>query len=239
VEQVLDTPDGPRLLHVCRDGTGTSDDWVRVYELSFPEGQRQSIDDLRRRIEDGTIELDETRDQTGALYCLTLTEVFSHTPPRFLLACYTATAPHMRSLGIGSLHRRRLVDLLRSEYPNHLGLFSEIESTTEPGLDPATRTTRLRRLNFFLRLGVLKLPVDYRFPSFVPGEPPQAGELLWVPFGDASIDEATLRLVVERIYVEGYGMSADAPFVKEVLARLARSRGSERTEAGRRGELAR
>jgi hypothetical protein len=121
---------------------------------------------------------------------------------------------------------------LRSEYPNHLGLFSEIESTTEPGLDPATRTTRLRRLNFFLRLGVLKLPVDYRFPSFVPDQPPQAGELLWVPFGDASIDEATLRLVVERIYVEGYGMSADAPFVKEELARLARSRGSERTEAG-------
>jgi hypothetical protein len=223
VEELIQTPKGQRRLHVCRDGTGADDDWVEIYELSFPHGQRQDIDDLRRQIERGTIELDETRDQDGTLYCLTLTEVFGQAAPRFLLACYTATAPEMRSLGIGSMHRRRLVELLQEEYPDHLGLFSEIESTTEPGLDAETLRTRQRRLNFFLRLGVRKLPVDYRFPSFVPGERPQAGELLWVPFGSAKLDRETLGRVVKRIYVEGYRLQPDDPFVKEELARIGES----------------
>jgi hypothetical protein len=126
----------------------------------------------------------------------------------------------MRSLGIGSLHRLRLVELLRSEYPDFLGLFSEIESTTEPGLDAQTLTTRLRRLNFFLRLGVRRLPVDYRFPSFVAGGRPQAGELLWVPFGTGELERETLCEVVERIYVEGYRLRPDDPFVTAELARI-------------------
>jgi hypothetical protein len=219
----LETPAGPRALHVCKDGDGESPGWVQVYEESFPHGQRQGLAEIRAALAAGTMELDETRDQDEQVLCMTLTEVFGADPPEFLLACYTATRPTLRSLGIGSLHRRRLVELLRQEYPAHLGLFSEIESTREPGLDAATRTLRLRRLEFFLRLGVRRLPVDYRFPSYAPGHPPLQGELLWVPFGEPRLDRDALLHVLRRIYTEGYGLDPSDPFIPEALDLAARS----------------
>jgi hypothetical protein len=213
----IQTPHGPKTLHVCKDGNADDAAWVRVYEESFPPNQRQSVAQLRELVRAGTMELDETRDQDDQIVCMTLTEVFGAAAPEFLLACYTATPPPLRSLGIGSLHRRRLVELLKFEYPHYLGLFSEIESTTEPGLDPATLQIRQRRLAFFLRLGVQRLPIDYRFPSFHPGEPPLRGELLWVPFAREELDAATLREVLRRIYIEGYGLDPSDPFIPEAL----------------------
>jgi hypothetical protein len=218
IGETIQTRLGPKTLHVCKDSNGESDGWVNVYECSFPQGQRQSVEQLRQLIKTGTMELDETRDQNDQINCMTLTEVFGSVPPKFLLACYTATPPSLRSLGIGSVHRRRLVELLKVEYPDHLGLFSEIESTKEPGLDPQTLHTRRRRLAFFLRLGVERLPIDYRFPSFDSGEAPVQGELLWIPFGEPELDGDTLRQVLRRIYVEGYGLDQADPFIQEALA---------------------
>jgi hypothetical protein len=215
--ETIQTRIGPKTLHVCKDGDAESDAWVQVYECSFPNGQRQSVQQLRQLIEAGTMELDETRDQTETINCMTLTEVFGQAPPKFLLACYTATPPNLRSLGIGSVHRRRLAELLKTEYPDYLGLFSEIESTKEPGLDPQTMQTRQRRLAFFLRLGVERLPIDYRFPSYDPGESPLQGELLWVPFGEPTLPVDTLHQVLRRIYTEGYGLSAGDPFIEDAL----------------------
>jgi hypothetical protein len=223
MDATVQTPSGPIALHVCKDGDGTGTGWVEVYEQSFPSGQRQDLAQIRAQFERGTMELDETRDPEGRVLCMTLTEVFSGGGPRFLLACYTATRPELRSLGIGSIHRTKLVELLRAEYGDFLGLFSEIESTREPGLDPATRALRLRRLAFFERLGVERLPIDYRFPSYDPGAPPLHGELLWVPFGDPALDDDTLSDVLRRIYVEGYGLSADDPFIASALDEAART----------------
>jgi hypothetical protein len=219
--ETIQTPLGPKTLHVCKDSDGESDAWVNVYECSFPQGQRQSVQQLRQLIKAGTMELDETRDQSEQINCMTLTEVFGQAPPKFLLACYTATPPSLRSLGIGSVHRRRLVELLKAEYPDYLGLFSEIESTKEPGLDEQTLHTRKRRLAFFLRLGVERLPIDYRFPSFDGGGAPLQGELLWVPFGEPVLQEGTLRQVLRRIYVEGYGLEQSDPFIQDALEAAA------------------
>jgi hypothetical protein len=163
---------------------------------------------------------DETRGQDGRILCLTLTEVFNSSAPKFLLACYTATTRAMRSLGIGTLHRRRLTELLQGEYSDYLGLFSEIESTEEPGLDPQTLHTRQQRLNFFLRLGVKVLPIPYRFPSYVKGEAPIPGQLLWVPFGDGKLAADVLAQVLRRIYVQGYGLAPADPLIEETLAHL-------------------
>ena len=204
-------PSGPIALHVCRDGDAEGRGWVDVYETSFPPGQRQSVEEIRALVEAGAMELDETRDQDDRIACMTVTEVFDRVGPKFLLACYTATPPPLRSLGIGSVHRRRLVELLQAEHPDHLGLFSEIESTKEPGLDPQALVTRQRRLAFFLRLGVQRLPIDYRFPSYHPDAPSLRGELLWVPFAAPTIDRDTLRGVLMRIYTEGYGLAPSDP----------------------------
>jgi len=218
----IQTPDGPTDLHICKDGDGYDDGWVRVYESSFPGGQRQSVAQIRGLLKAGTMELDETRDHDERVLCMTLTEVFSRSAPKFLLACYTATQPDLRSLGIGSMHRRRLVDLLQGEYPDCLGFFSEIESTREVGLEPQVLETRKRRLAFFLRLGVHRLPVDYRFPSYEPGAAPMQGELLWVPFGAPTLDTPTLLEVLRRIYIEGYGLAPTDPFIEQALERASR-----------------
>ena len=221
--ETITTPGGPKALHVCKDGDGANDAWVQVYEAAFPDGQRQSISQLRDQIRLGRMELDETRDQDDQIACMTLTEVFREPEPAFLLACYTATPAPLRSLGIGSIHRRRLVELLQKEYPDFLGLFSEIESTREAGLDPETLRTRRRRLAFFLRLGVQRLPITYRFPSFHPGAKPLEGELLWVPFSTTVLDAPALRVVLTRIYVEGYGLDPADPFIPDAIDAALRS----------------
>jgi hypothetical protein len=46
-----------------QDGTNENEDWVNVYEESFPPDQRQNLDELRTQLGTGLMELDETRDQ--------------------------------------------------------------------------------------------------------------------------------------------------------------------------------
>src|SRR4029434_2652835 len=157
--ETVDTPFGPKVLEVCKDGFAGNNDWINVYEVSFPESQRQDINGLQRQLDDGSMELDETRDQDGDILCMTITEEFGRQAPakdaQFLLACYTAVVPWHRRLVIGSIQRRKLGALLRSEYPNYLGIFSEIESTKEEGVAPEIMKTRIRRKAFFMRLGLI------------------------------------------------------------------------------------
>jgi hypothetical protein len=222
----LDTGKGPLKLHVCKDGSIENDEWVKIYDVSFPPEQRQDLAQLKQQLEDGSMELDETRDQDNNILCMTVTEVFqprSKAPWAFLLACYTAVIPEMRGLGIGSVHRRRLDELLKVEYPTFMGIFSEIESTREAGIDPQLMQTRVRRKSFFMKLGLLPVDIDYRFPSYTPGGSPLHGELLFVPFAasaDSMLDRKTLSVVLTRIYTEGYGVSPNDPFIAAVLSSL-------------------
>jgi hypothetical protein len=224
VIDVVTTPVGEKKLSVCKDGTSENEDWVNVYEESFPPDQRQNLDELRTQLGSGLMELDETRDQDGNIMCMTITEVFPEDRglkiPPFLLACYTAVVPAMRGCGIGSIHRRKLGELLSKEYPSYLGLFSEIESTKVEGLPPEVMQTRVRRKSFFLRLGLIPLPVDYIFPSYHPGEKPIHGELLWVPFENSELAEHQLANVVKRIYVDGYNLPPDDLIVEKVLSQF-------------------
>jgi len=222
--ETVDTPFGPKTLEVCKDGSTDNDDWIGVYEASFPESQRQDISDLKRQLSDGSMELDETRDQDDDILCMTITEVFRRTQPlkdtQFLLACYTAVVPQYRGLGIGSIHRRKLGALLNWEYPDYLGIFSEIESTREEGVAPEAMKIRVRRKAFFMRLGLIPIDIDYLFPNYVAGGEPLHGELLWVPFQGEQVLPSTLNSVLLRIYTEGYGLRPDDPLITRMLSSL-------------------
>ena len=219
----IQSPRGELVLEVCKDGDPASRDWIAVYEESFPPAQRQDIIGIQEMLSNGQMELDETRDQHGHVLCMTLTEVFSSKPalPAFLLACYTAVYPEMRGLGIGSIHRRKLAALLEVEYAGYLGLFSEIESTRDTSVDQAAMTIRKRRKAFFLRLGLKEVSVDYRFPSYIKGEEPLQGELLWLPFKSQSqLDEYDLTAILCRIYIEGYKLSPNDPLIERVISSI-------------------
>lgn len=215
----IDTPQGQLQLHVCKDGDNKNTDWISIYNASFPPDQQQPIDELKKQIGDGSMELDETRDQSGRILCMTLSEIFRPKDQHisFVLACYTAVVPTMRGIGIGSVHRRKLEQLLRQEYGSYLGMFTEIESTKQHTDDPQLAQTRVRRKNFFLKLGLIPLDVPYRFPSYDGGQPLE-GELLWYPFGAAKLTPEQLERVIFRIYTEGYGLGEDDEFVNAELS---------------------
>jgi hypothetical protein len=216
----LITPKGPLNLHVCKDGTLENSEWIALYEEAFPPSQRVDLDDIQKLLAEGVMELDETRDDKEDILCMTLTEVFggdASSEPNFLLACYTAVSHQMRGLGIGSIHRRKLGELLSSEYPEYLGIFSEIESTKEKGIDAEAMLVRTKRKSFFMKLGLLLIEIDYVFPSYVAGEPPIEGELLWVPFGRPELQLSILEQVLKRLYVEGYQLNETDPLIDRVL----------------------
>jgi hypothetical protein len=216
----LVTPKGPINLHVCKDGTFENTEWISLYEEAFPPSQRQDLDDVQKLLAQGVMELDETRDEKEDILCMTLTEVFGgddSSEPNLLLACYTAVSHQMRGLGIGSIHRSKLGELLSSEYPDYLGIFSEIESTKEQGVDAQAMLVRTKRKSFFMKLGLLPIEIDYLFPSYVAGEPPLQGELLWVPFGPPELQLSILEQVLKRIYVEGYRLDETDPLIDRVL----------------------
>lgn len=219
---VLETPKGPLDLHVCKDGSADNDDWISIYEISFPPDQRQDISMMKSNLKNGSLELDETRDQFGEILCMTLTEVFHKKPqaPAFLLACYTAVVPEFRGMGIGTVHRRKLAQLLQGEYKDYLGLFTEIESTTQPGLTPEESSTRTRRKRFFLKLGLVPIPIDYHFPSTTEQGQSLAGELLWLPFNDGHLPQEYLSEILMRIYTEGYGLDKGDPFIAQMLTKI-------------------
>lgn len=223
---VVDTPQGQKVLHVCRDGDVESKEWIPIYEEAFPADQRQPLDQLEASLKSGDMELDETRDAEGNILCMTITEVFREKPatqkPQFLLACYTAVVKAFRGCGIGTVHRKRCEALLQQEYPTFLGLFSEIESTKEAGVPPDAMLVRTKRKSFFMKLGLKPLDIQYWFPNYEGGEP-VPGELLYYPFAVQTLDTPTLVAALKRIYIEGYGLQDNDP----QLARLLEQFGSQ------------
>lgn len=216
----MDTSANTTLL--CQPSTGQEDDWKNLYESSFPQDERMTADDIRQHLSKGTMTLHKTLNKNGELLCFSLVFPVSD----FVLLSYIATDPTKRSGGFGSKHMRRLVEILKAQYPNHLGMFLEIESTKEQGLDPATQKARLRRLDFYQRLGAKRLCKNYLWPSMVPGASPRAGELLWVEFGGKVIDDSVLPRVILEIYERAYLLQASDPIIQKVLAQFsAGSRG--------------
>lgn len=223
---VVNTPQGQKVLQVCRDGDADDTAWIPIYEEAFPPDQRQPLPELQSALKSGDMELDITHDAEGDILCMTITEVFREKPrsrgPRFLLACYTAVAKAFRGMGIGTIHRKRCEQLLQNEYPTFLGLFSEIESTKEEGVAPDAMLVRTKRKSFFMKLGLQPLDIDYWFPNYEDG-PPVPGELLWYPFPGQTLDTPTLTAALKRIYSEGYGLAEDDP----QMVRLLRQFGSQ------------
>lgn len=221
----LNTSKGQLNLHVCKDGSVDNDEWIRIYEKSFPVAERQLIEEIKFCLSEGSMELDETRDEHDRILCMTITEIFrprhNHLP--FLLACYTAVEEEYRGLGIGTVHRKKLEELLRGEYSHYVGIITEIESTKVENLAPEVLEMRRRRKRFFLKLGLQPIEsVDYYFPSITAGEAPIAGELLWVPFQPSgTLTQDNICNILERIYIDGYGLRADDPFIAKMLAQFS------------------
>ncbi len=203
---------------LCLPGTGQEQDWKNLYQSTFPKDEK--ADELGKLICAGTMGLHRTVNKAGELLCFSLIFPCSD----FVLLSYLATDPTKRSGGYGSKHMKKLIELLKAQYPNHLGLFLEIESTKESGLDAATLKTRQRRLDFYQRLQAKRLCKNYM--TFSLGNmslPPSPGELLWIEWGGKVIDDAAVARVIKEIYEKGYNLPANHPVVVQVLSQFSNS----------------
>jgi hypothetical protein len=203
---------------ICQTSTGQQDDWKNLYETAFPQDERMTVEEIRQLLSKGQMQLHVTTNKNGELLCFSL----SFLPGSdFVLLSYIATDATRRSGGFGSKHLKRLVEVLKAQYPNYLGLFLEIESTKEAGLDAEIQKARLRRLAFYQRLGAKRLCKNYPMPPLAPGAKPRAGELLWIEFGaSVVIDDTVLKRVVTELYAKAYNLPETDPLAQQVLAQF-------------------
>jgi len=203
---------------ICQQSTGQEDDWKNLYESSFPQDERMTVEEIRQLLGKGSMQLHKTLNKQNELLCFSL--IF-FPQSDFVLLSYIATDSTKRSGGFGSKHLKRLVEQLKAQYPNYLGLFLEIESTKEPGLTPEAKKVRDRRLSFYQRLGAKRMCKHYLWPNMTPGGgTPRQGELLWIEFGARTVDDSVLTRVIREIYERAYNLAPTDPLIQQVLAQF-------------------
>lgn len=202
-------------INLCTQSTGQEDDWKDLYELAFPQDERMPVADVRKMLAAGTMLLHKTTNSAGELLCFSIVNPLSN----FALLGYIATDSTKRSSGVGSKHMKRLIEILKKQFPTHIGLFLEIESTKEPNLPVEEQKARQRRLAFYQRLGCKRLCKKYLMPTYTPGGQPRLGELLWSEF--TNVNESDLPAVITEIYQKAYNLPATDPTVQHVLGQFA------------------
>lgn len=200
-------------LNLCTPGTGKEQDWQSLYESSFPAGERSPKEELIRLLEAGTILLHRTTNKNDELLCFSIVNPMSN----FALLSYIATDQTKRSSGVGTKHMRKLIEIIKAQYPHYLGLVLEIESTKEKGLDDNQKTARHRRLAFYQRLGAKRLCKTYVWPSYAHKGAYNLAELLWFDFDPATIYDDDLPGIIRELYLKGYGVAKDDPILELVV----------------------
>jgi hypothetical protein len=209
--------DGSKL---CQISTGQEQDWVQLYTAAFPADERMPVELLRKSMTDGHVILHRTVNSKNELLCFSIVFLMSDS----VLLSYIATDSTKRSSGVGSKHLKRLIEILKTAHPTKIGMFLEIESTKEKGLDPETLKSRMRRLAFYQRLGSKRAHKRYLMPTY--GGTVQStrilkeGELLWLEFNHGSITESVLPRIIEEIFIKGYGLAPNDPLVVKVVAQF-------------------
>ena len=190
------------------------DDVVKLYEKSFPKEERQPTAEVKELIESGRIVLHTTRDAGGELQAFSFTSMHDETAFKFANLDFIATEPGLHSKGIGSLHAKRLNELVKSERPELVGMTLEMEAVAEKGLDPDVFALRQRRATFYDRLDAPNTNVNYKILDFE--DPSYRGPAEWRawiynPKEFNSVKAARLMMTDEG----GYGLPSSNRAVKE------------------------
>ncbi|RPI28232.1 MAG: N-acetyltransferase [Chloroflexota bacterium] len=155
--------------------------------------------------------------------------IFSaHRDTRLGFIAYMAVAAEMRSQGLGSQILCEVVaqikaDLLQLCDAPGLGVCLEVECPGEAG-DEAERRRRERRIMFYQRMGAQVVPgVDFVAPPLGDGLPAVPYDLMFIPTGEAALDPALTRLVVDTALLHGYGLSREDPYYLSAIRSLQAS----------------
>lgn len=212
-------------IRLCELSPVLDDEWRRLYEAAFPAGERESEERLSKLIAEGKMLYHRTSDQDGHLLGFTMVSIASN----FSFLAYMATDPARRSAGIGSKHLKRLVELLEEQFPNHIGLFLEIEATDPDTIEitDEERTIRKRRLAFYERAGARTVcdQAVYLTPSYSQPGVYWEGELMCIEFGDEPVCKHQVARVIREIYARFYNLHHTHPLVRSVLKEFQQCNG--------------
>lgn len=172
-----------------------------IYEDAFPDELQAPFEDL---LVDRLLVLLDEDGPAG----LALVRDLSDTTWTFLR--YYAVGRKGR--GTGSAMWASLTALLASE--GRTRLVWDVEDPEEPGLSPELETEHRRRIVFYERLGGRLQPVREYFPPHDDGHAPQL-RLMDAPLGAG--DDASLRELVEGVFLRRYGVPADDAAVRRTL----------------------
>lgn len=208
----------PLSVRLCEPSTKLEQDWRTIYETAFPAGEREPESRLQQLINDGKLLYHKTIGKQGELLCFSMVSLL----PNFSFLAYIATDPNQRSGGYGSKHMKALLDLLRKDYPTHVGLFLEIESTNPKKSQPSPeeKLVRQRRFGFYKRLGTKRFcrSMNYRAPSPSGDGSEHEFDLLFFGFADKPLTHAEKAGVVTDIFERLYGLDKSHTLVQQVTA---------------------
>jgi GNAT superfamily N-acetyltransferase len=188
------------------------DQFVRIYEASFPASERTEPESLLASIEAGErlcLVAEHASEVAGLAVLLPMLAGEVH----FLE--YLAVDPSRRSLGIGARLLHRLAALPRA------GVVFEVEPVE--GADGDEGELRRRRVAFYERHGAVRVACapDYRAPRLdEDGDLPFT--LMWLPAAgrSAELGGDLLRAAVREILLSSYELDEAEPLVESNLRAL-------------------
>lgn len=177
----------------------------RIYESAFPPDERQPFEDLLERADDDNAVSLVHLVESEVVACALLTLLPER---RCFFFEYLMVDESYRNAGLGGrLYRRLETELVARGGPPRMVL--EVEHP-DYAADAMAATLRRRRMEFYLRNGAVRLPVDdYAMPN-LQGDGVVRMCLLWQGEGKPS-SGAELDSLIESIYRDGYGLPVDHP----------------------------
>lgn len=190
---------------------------MEIYLESFPENERQPLDKIKYRVQQGFYKLiTAKRDKAMAGFSLLCPFRDLH----FGLLDYMGVAKDHRNLGIGSRLFRKTCKSLKRDAPSDF-LLLEVE---DPACGAeAAKALRLRRVSFYERLGaVVVANFRYIMPPLAGNSPTDMLLMVYPASDQVSMTSEALADVVTAVYEKVYEKGTDDIYLCEMLQNLRR-----------------
>jgi GNAT superfamily N-acetyltransferase len=205
---------------------------IRIYKQSFPEAERDPLDDIAANLRnaDPDVELTRLRALIEQDEVVGFTLFASYKDYYLGYLKFIAVRADIRGKGYGPILLQDAIQQLRADgrratgWP-YLGLVLEVERP-ETAESEADRRLRERRIQFYRRNGALMFDdVDYVAPPVAPGQPSLPFHLMFLRAVHKYGMQHWLRQkAVHALLVEGYGENPDSWFVRHALEVRQRAR---------------
>jgi GNAT superfamily N-acetyltransferase len=190
------------FIQTLPDATEEWEAFCKLYLSEFPEWEREPLETIKARIQEGRYVLVVARKTAGQRIGFYILDQ-PHDPDYSILT-FMAVAPEFRNQGFGSIICRHAFEHY-TERDNHW-LLIEAEQ---------------RQSQFYGRLGARCLDFEYSVPHFGDAGSSTAMYLMGLvkPVTPDEIDGDFLRIMVEHIFIEGYRVTLSDPcLIKQLKA---------------------